>query len=222
MNNLQIINAQIEQSTNGLPTGFVYLYDLIPTIVQDIAYATSNNFMGRPIKGYKKAVAIITFEAAIALRNVQLELKKSDLGLKVFDAYRPQMAVDDFWNWASDSQDIKMKSEYYPDFDNKLDLFNGYLARLSSHSRGSAVDLTVIDLQNKQELDMGSRFDFLGEISNTDHPSISNTAKRNRQRLKSIMEKHGFKNYDKEWWHYNLINEPFTKTSEDHFNFVVR
>lgn len=214
--------TSVIKESNILPHGFVYLNDIDPTIEQFIAYATSDNFLGTRVKGYEKGVAILTKEAALALKDVQAELKKLNLGLKVFDAYRPQMAVDHFWDWASDPHDIKMKAEYYPEFDDKRDLFNGYLAKLSSHSRGSAVDLTIIDLKTRREFDMGSRFDFLGTLSNTDHPNISQTAKENRHLLRSIMEKHSFKNYDKEWWHFNLIDEPFIRTPEDHFNFVVR
>jgi D-alanyl-D-alanine dipeptidase len=141
--------------------------------------------------------------------------------LKVFDGYRPQMAVEDFWEWANDPTDIENQRVYYPDFKNKVDLFNGYIARRSAHSRGSAVDLTIIDLAQGKELDMGERFDFLGERSNTAFEGISETAKDNRLLLKTIMEKHGFENYWREWWHYSLKGEPFNRTPEDHFNFPV-
>ncbi len=209
------------QMQSRLPNGFFYLSDIDPTIVQDVKYAKNDNFMGRPVKGYNRDVIILTHEAALALREVQKELKPMGYSLKVFDGYRPQMAVEDFWEWANDPTDIENQAVYYPDFKNKVDLFNGYIARRSAHSRGSAVDLTIIDLAKGKELDMGERFDFLGERSNTAFEGISETAKDNRSLLKTIMEKHGFENYWREWWHYSLKGEPFTRTPEDHFNFPV-
>jgi D-alanyl-D-alanine dipeptidase len=132
------------------------------------------------------------------------------------------MAIDDFWDWAMNPEDIKMKVAYYPNFNNKLDLFNGYISKLSAHSRGSAVDLTIVNLQDKKDLDMGGIFDLLDTVSNTSYPNINISARVNRALLKSVMEKYGFENYDKEWWHFSLIKEPFPRKPEDHFNFPVR
>ena len=133
------------------------------------------------------------------------------------------MAIDDFWNWANDAQDIKNKTDFYPNFNDKKDLFsNGYIGKLSQHSRGSTVDLTLVNLQTKQDLEMGGIFDLLDEVSNTNYPHISTEARINRALLKSIMGKYGFDDYRKEWWHFNLLNEPFPRKPEDHFNFPVR
>lgn len=206
----------------NLPQGFVYLYDIDPTIMQEVKYATLDNFMGMPARGYYKQVIIATCEVARAVANVQKDLSSFGLSLKVFDAYRPQSAIDHFWEWAADANDLKMKEQYYPNFNNKLDLFNGYIARLSAHSRGAAIDLTIVDLASGIELEMGGIFDLLDVVSNTAYPNISIQARINRVLLKSLMEKHGFKNYDKEWWHFNIVDEPFSRTPEDHFNFPIR
>ena len=179
--------------------------------------------MGRPAKGYEKPVIILTLQASQLLKSIQGELNQFGLGLKVFDGYRPQMAIDDFWNWAEDPQDIKRKSDYYPNFNDKKELFsNGYISKLSAHSRGSTVDLTIVELHNHQELDMGGIFDLLDEVSHTGYEHISSTAKINRALLKAMMEKHGFSGYSKEWWHFQLTNEPFPRKPEDHFNFLVK
>ena len=164
---------------------------------------------------------ILTIEAAQALSEVQKELKLKDLGLKVIDGYRPQQACDDFWDWANDPTDLKMKDLYYPRIDDKKDLFNGYVARFSRHSRGSTVDLTIVD-SNGNDLDMGSRIDMLDPISHVISDEISQAAQKNRLLLKEIMEKHGFEGYEKEWWHFSLINEPYKRKPEDHFNFEVK
>lgn len=204
-----------------LPLHFVYLSDIDPSIIQDVRYATNNNFLGRPAAGYLAGRVIITIQAAKQLAAVQAELAEHRLSLKVFDGYRPQQACDDFWQWANDIADTKMKELYYPEYERKLDLFNGFIARYSSHSRGSAVDLTIFDLDTMQDLGMGGIFDFFGEISYTRSPLISEQASINREFLVEIMSKHGFDNYSKEWWHFNLIDEPYKRKPEDHFNFPV-
>jgi len=206
----------------GLPLHFVYLHNIDPTIVVNLKYATSDNFVGRPIKGYDDNIAIMTIQTAVQLAKIQAKLKPLNLGLKLFDSYRPQDACDDFYAWGSDVSDIKNKAKYYPTFDNKLDLFNGFIGRLSQHSRGSTVDLTIISLEDHTELDMGSIFDFFGEASYTNNPNIALKAYQNRRLLVSIMEEHGFTNYHKEWWHYTLIDEPYPRKPEDHFNFPVK
>lgn len=206
---------------NNLPEHFVYLREIDSSIIQDVRYATSNNFLGRRVNGYENAVVIITRQAAEALASAQQELRVKGLSLKVFDAYRPQRACDDFWNWANDLSDFKMQSLYYPDFNCKADLFNGFIARYSNHSRGSAVDLTIVDTHTMEELDMGAMFDFFGDISYTQSDKISNKAHQNRMMLLELMLKHGFKNYSKEWWHYELIDEPYKRKPEDHFDFLV-
>lgn len=197
-----------------LPEGFAYLDD--PRIIYDIAYATSNNFVGRPIAGYNKAVCIASNNIISAIKSVQdnLDILNNGLVLKIFDSYRPQMAVNDFAKWSQDLQDQKMKNMYYPNI-TKSDLFKlEYLALKSHHSTGSAIDVTLArrdsnDPTQHEELDMGTRFDFFDETSHTNSTSISAAAQLNRQMLKMLMERHGFKNYHYEWWHYNISDEQF-------------
>lgn len=149
----------------ALPEGFLYAEEVIPSIQQELRYFGNNNFVGRPIHGYRANRIILTKSAASALKAVQEELGIFGLGLLVFDAYRPQQAVNDFVNWAKDLEDIKGKSEYYPNV-NKSDLFKeGYIAERSGHTRGSTVDLTLVSLIEGQPLDMGSNFDFFGPQS---------------------------------------------------------
>ena len=201
-----------------MPPGFVYLDEAIPSIQLELRYATEDNFVGRRIDGYVRPRAILSAEAAHALRNVQHELAGFGLGLKVFDGYRPQRAVDDFLRWAADAADTKKKAEYYPDVD-KPELFKqGYLAERSGHSRGSTVDLTVIALDSKQELDMGGRYDYFGPAS-WPTSTLPTTAQRaNRMLLQTLMLKHGFTPYPQEWWHFTLKDEPYP---DRYFDFVV-
>jgi len=204
---------------SSLPEGFVYVDELVPGLVQEIRYAGSNNFMGRPADGYLANRAILTRAAAEALRKVQQELKEKGLGLKIFDAYRPTRAVAHFIRWAQDPADQKMKKEYYPALE-KENLFKlGYLAKRSAHSRGSTVDLTLIYLATKEEVDMGSHFDFFGPISRYDSPLITVEQFQNRKLLREVMVKQGFVPYNEEWWHFRLKNEPYPNT---YFDFVIQ
>ncbi len=175
--------------------------------------------MGTRVDGYKNPVALLTREAVTALKKVQENLKKQGHGLKVFDAYRPQKAVDHFIRWANVIEDTLTKSKYYPDV-NKKDLFElGYIAEKSGHTRGSTLDLTIIDLATKKELDMGSPWDFFGDISHHGTLLISKQQTANRNMLLQVMKKHGFKPYSNEWWHYTLENEPFPVS---YFNFDIQ
>lgn len=194
-----------------IPEGFVELKTYIPTIILDIRYFNSDNFVGTRINGYKAPKALLTVHAAKALRNVQSELAAFGLGLKIYDAYRPQQAVDHFISWSKDSNDTKMKSIYYPEI-NKEDLFEeGYLTDKSSHSRGSAIDLTIISLHETvpEELDMGTNWDFFGPESWPQSFKVSPQQRANRMFLYHMMSKYGFKPHDKEWWHFTLVNEPY-------------
>lgn len=204
-----------------LPSGFVYLDTVIPDIVLDMRYYSSNNFVGMRINGYLKPRCILTKEAAQALKAVQDDLKRFSLGLKIFDAYRPQRAVDYFVRWAADLQDTKMKSKYYPDV-KKSELFEkGYIFGKSGHSRGSTVDLTIVNLDGKEpptELDMGTGFDLFSTKSWPEDASMPPQQRANRMLLQLVMEKHGFKSYAKEWWHFTLQPEPYPDT---YFDFPV-
>ena len=196
---------------------FLELKKEIPSIELDIRYYRSDNFIGKPITGYLAPKAILTKQATLALKKVQTELKTFSLGLKIFDAYRPQKAVDHFVRWGKDLTDIKMKDSFYPNVEKKNLFKEGYIAEHSGHSRGSTVDLTIIDLESKTELDMGSSFDFFGTPSWVYYKHITPQQRANRMLLHTIMLKHGFKSYAQEWWHFTLKNEPYRK----YFDFDV-
>lgn len=202
-----------------LPDQFVYLNEIDPNIVLDMKYYTDDNFLGRPIKGYEAPVCIVTKKAALALSEIQKKLKPHALGLKVFDCYRPQMAVDDFIVWSEDDKDQKMKSDYYPNV-NKRDFFDlGYLGKKSDHTRGSTVDLTIIYLDSGKEMDMGTRFDFMDELSHPLNKALPESIQKNRMLLRELMHASGFRSIETEWWHFSLENDPFPST---YFNFPVK
>ncbi len=202
-----------------LPPGFVYVDQVIPTIRLEMRYAGSHNFVGRPIDGYLRPKAILTREAAAALKQVQEELKPFGLGLKIFDAYRPQRAVDDFYRWSLDVKDTKTKGEFYPHLSKEKLFADGYILKKSSHSRGSTVDLTIVSLADGRELDMGTVFDYFGKESWPDYPGGSPGQRAQRLLLRVLMQKHGFAPYFAEWWHFTLKNEPHPQT---YFNFPVQ
>lgn len=213
------VHSQEPDQEAALPQGFVYVGDIIPDALQDICYYGGNNFMGRPVEGYKAPVAILSQQAAVALKNVSDMCHGMDYGLKIFDAYRPQTAVNHFVRWAKDPQDTVNKALFYPNI-SKSKLFSlGYLSSKSGHSRGSTVDLTLMDLATGQELDMGTPFDFLDARSHYGAKGLTNEQIYNRSVLRAMMEKYGFKAHNKEWWHFTLINEPFPHT---YFDFPVR
>lgn len=234
--------SQTAKPSQKLPEKFVYLSDIDPTIVQEVRYAAHHNFMGRPMPGYLAPVIIMTEPAARALKGVQDDLRPFDLSLKVYDAYRPQETVDSFIAWAKDTSDQVTKTEFYPAVD-KRDLFKlGYIAEKSGHTRGSTVDLTIVPLPLPAQpiwkpgdlvldgrlpvgqrfadnsLDMGTGFDCLDKLAHTHNPAIPAPARANRLLLYTLMLKHGFKFYNKEWWHFTLKDEPFPDT---YFNFPV-
>ena len=205
----------------SLPEHFVYVRDIIPDIMIDIRYFTENNFAGCRIDGYEAPVCILTREATLALKQAQTELRTSGLGLKIFDAYRPQRAVRHFVRWARDSTDQKMKQRYYPDLD-KDDLFElGYIVEKSGHSRGSTVDLTIVSLDGGgiPELDMGTEWDYFGSRSAPADMTVSNAQRANRMLLQDLMHRTGFAPVDQEWWHFTLRNEPYPDT---YFDFPVK
>ena len=205
-------------SNDTLEDGFVYLKDIDNSIIVDLKYFSTENFTGQYVKGYHSNTAILTKEAALALSNVQDDLKKLGYSLILFDAYRPQSAVNFFMQWSNDLNDTINKSIYYPNI-KKSQLFElGYIAYKSGHSRGSTVDVSLVKISNNKELDMGTVFDYFGVESHTFFDEISENQKANRLLLYDVMVDNGFKNYSKEWWHYTLENEPFQK----YFNFLVK
>ena len=194
------------------PRGFVLLSDVIPHIVQEIRYFSTFNFVGERVDGYEEPIALMTREAALALRNVSNEMMVQGYRLKVFDAYRPVTAVKRFILWAIEDEDVRMKPFFYPDID-KQDAFElGYIAKRSSHSRGSAIDLTLLDMKTGREVDMGGPFDLFGELSHPDYRGVIDEQYANRMLLRAAMERNGFEPYECEWWHFRLVNEPFPDT----------
>lgn len=202
-----------------LPKSFVYLEDIDTTIKTELRYLSSNNFIGKKIDGYYNNRVIVTKETAKSLHKIQNILSKKGLSLKIYDAYRPQQAVDHFVRWAKVLNDTLKKQEYYPKVP-KSQLFNlGYIASKSGHTRGSTVDLTIVDVKTNKELDMGSPYDFFGTESHPFYKNITKKQKKNRLYLRKIMLANNFKPYDNEWWHFTLKNEPFPKT---YFNFPIK
>ena len=200
------------------PSGFVLLAEHVPGIIQEIRYYTTYNFIGDRIDGYEEPCALLTKEAARALKAVSNELMVQGYRLKVFDAYRPVSAVKHFILWGIEDQDVRMKPYFYPDLQ-KQELFaKGYIAKESSHSRGSTIDLTLLDMTTGRELDMGSPFDRFGEISHPDYRGITQEQYDNRMLLRRAMLRGGFEPIDCEWWHFTLGDEPYPDT---YFDFPV-
>lgn len=199
------------------PDTFVCLTEMIDGLLTDLKYAGADNFIGHPLPGYEHNQALLTRPAALALQAVQNQLRPLGLGVKVFDAYRPQRTVNFFLQWAQDLSDTRMKDIYYPGMDKSELLSGGYLNSPSGHSRGSTVDLTLIRLSDHSELDMGTRFDFFGPQSWTSFSSLLPLQRSNREFLQKIMHSHGFTGIREEWWHFTLNNEPYT---EDYFDFI--
>ncbi len=202
----------VQAGAQNLPDGFVYVEDRIPDIKVDMRYFSGNNFIGDRIDGYLSPRCILTEKATEALRKVQDDLKAFGLGLKIFDAYRPQRAVEHFVRWAKDIDDTRRKKQYYPDV-KKKDLFRlGYIADKSAHSRGSCVDVTIVALDGEgqaEEIDMGSAFDFFGPLSWPSNLSVTPSQRAHRMLLQKVMDRHGFEPYREEWWHFTLRDEPF-------------
>ena len=199
-------------------SGFVLLADFVPQIIQEIRYYSTYNFIGDRIDGYEEPCALLTKEAARALKSVASEVMVQGYRLKVFDAYRPVSAVKHFVLWGIEDQDIRMKPYFYPDLEKQELFIKGYIAKQSSHSRGSTVDLTLLDMKSGKELDMGSPFDLFGPISHPDYKGITDEQYENRMILQNVMIRNGFKTIDCEWWHFTLDDEPYPDT---YFEFPV-
>lgn len=200
------------------PSAFVLLADYVPAIVQEIRYYSTYNFIGERIDGYEEPCAIITKQAARALKSVSNEMNVQGYRLKVFDAYRPASAVKHFVLWGIEDTDIRMKPYFYPDLQKQELFMKGYIASKSSHSRGSTVDLTLLDMKTGKEVEMGSPFDMFSEVSHPDYKGISEEQYENRMQLRNVMIRNGFEPIDCEWWHFTLRDEPFPDT---YFEFPV-
>ena len=202
---------------NNLEDGFVYLNDIDDSIIIDLKYYSNENFTGQYVEGYLSNNAILTKESALALSDAQDDFNKLGYSLILYDAYRPQRAVDFFVQWSNNPYDTINKRIYYPNI-KKSELFElGYIAYKSGHSRGSTVDVSLIEISTNKVLDMGTIFDYFGVESHTFFDDISEKQKSNRLILYEIMSNNGFKNYSKEWWHFTLKNEPYQK----YFDFLV-
>ncbi len=212
------MGTDLEKRITMDPSGFAVLADFIPGIIQEIRYYSSYNFIGERIDGYEEPIALLAIEAARALKSVANEMNVFGYRLKVFDAYRPACAVRQFVLWGIEDTDIRMKPYFYPDL-RKQELFSGgYIAKQSSHSRGSAVDLTLLDMKTGKEVDMGGPFDYFSELSHPSYRGITDEQYENRMLLQRVMQRNGFLPIDCEWWHFMLKDEPYPDV---YFEFPV-
>ena len=217
---------------------FVTLTDVVPDAILEIRYFSTYNFVGERIDGYLEPTAILTKRAADSLRAVSDDVLAKGYRLKIYDAYRPQKAVDHFVRWAANISDTRMKPYFYPDLDKSVLFQQEYIMEKSGHTRGSTVDLTLFDMTSEKELDMGGTFDWFGPESHPDfcgNPetgqytgdnsqsptgrSITAEQFANRMILRGAMLRHGFRAIESEWWHFTLRDEPFPDT---YFTFPVR
>ena len=212
----QIVDLGVILSEDS--SDFVLLSEAVPDAILEIRYYSTYNFVGDRIDGYEEPLALLTAEAAKALREVSDELMGMGYRLKIFDAYRPQMAVTHFMNWALDTEDTRMKAYFYPELDKGVLFSQGYIAEHSGHSRGSTVDLTLFDMTTEREVDMGGTFDYFGELSHPDYMDITQEQYAMRMLLREVMMKHGFRPLAEEWWHFTLEREPYPDT---YFTFPV-
>lgn len=212
--------GQPTSQTDSAPPEFVEIRQIIPDILVELRYHGANNFTGAPVPGYTKEKCWMTRRAAAQLAKVQADLRPFGLGLKIFDAYRPKKAVAHFVDWVADNRPDKNKAEYFPNIEKRQLIKQGYISDKSGHSRGSSIDLTLVEISNDEkappiELDMGTPFDFFGHESWTADSNHTLEQRKNRLLLKAVMERRGFVNYSKEWWHFRLADEPFPKTYFD-------
>lgn len=234
------VPAVAPAAERAAPAGaFVSLRSVDPSILVEMRYASSHNFVGRPVRGYDEPVCILTRQAAEALKRAQAEVRRRGFTLKVYDCYRPQRAVNHFVRWARDLDDEKMKAEFYPRVEKRRLFKDGYIAAKSGHSRGSTVDLTLVrrppgrqaeyrrsdDLVDcarpygvrfrDNSIDMGTGYDCFDPLSHTFNGRIGGTQRRNRLTLKHLLERQNFKPLAEEWWHFTLRDEPFPETFFD-------
>ena len=217
---------------------FVTLTDVVPDAILEIRYFGTYNFVGARIDGYEEPTALLTRVAADSLRAVSDDVKQLGYRLKIYDAYRPQKAVDHFVRWSKDVNDTLMKRFFYPDLDKSVLFPQEYICERSGHTRGSTLDLTLFDMATEKELDMGGTFDWFGPESHPDFGGNPETGEytgdcskspagrtitaqqfANRMILRQAMLRHGFKPFDTEWWHFTLRDEPFPDT---YFTFPVK
>lgn len=226
-----LLNACKNTETAVLPeedrSDFVLVTDVVPDAILEIRYYSTYNFIGDRIPGYEEPVALLTRQAADSLKAVSDELLQLGYRLKIFDAYRPQCAVDYFMKWAKDVEDVRMKEYFYPELDKSVLVPQEYVAEKSGHTRGSTIDLTLFDMKKEKEVDMGCTYDYFGIASHPDvlpgqeigaYEPINEEQYHNRMILRDAMLRHGFKPYDCEWWHFTLKDEPYPDT---YFTFPI-
>jgi D-alanyl-D-alanine dipeptidase len=199
-------------------SGFVLLSEAVPDAILEIRYYSTYNFVGDRIDGYEQPTALLTREAAAALRLVSDDLARKGYRPKIYDAYRPQKAVTHFMNWAKDANDTRMKPYFYPELDKSVLFAQGYIMEHSGHSRGSTLDLTLFDMKTEKEVDMGGTFDYFGKRSHPDFKGVTKEQHANRMLLREAMLARGFKPLAEEWWHFTLADEPYPDT---YFTFPV-
>ena len=200
-------------------SGFVSVSEAVPDVILEIRYYSTFNFIGERIDGYEQPVALLTKAAAAALKEASDELIKRGYRLKIYDAYRPQMAVDHFMRWAQDEDDTRMQKYFYPELKKDSLIPSGYIARHSGHSRGSTVDLTLFDMNTQKDADMGGPFDYFGQLSHADYQGNTKVQQENRMLLRDAMTRHGFRPLTEEWWHFTLNDEPYPDT---YFTFPIQ
>jgi D-alanyl-D-alanine dipeptidase len=223
------------QQDRAFEKAFVSVSDVVPDAILEIRYFATYNFIGERIDGYEEPIALLTKEAAAALKEVSDDVISQGYRLKIFDAYRPQCAVDHFMRWALDFSDTRMKAYFYPDLEKNVLFAQGYIAEKSGHTRGSTLDISLFDIKKEREVDMGTTFDWLGPESHPDFcgdpetgiyngdnsasPTglkITEEQFQNRLILRRAMLRHGFKPLEEEWWHFTLADEPYKDTYFTH------
>jgi D-alanyl-D-alanine dipeptidase len=231
-----VATASDGAETSALPAGFVRLRAVDASIVQDIRYASARNFTQAPVPGYLAGECIVLREVANALKLVQADLRPQGLSLQVYDCYRPVRAVQAFVAWVQDPA-APGDARYWPRTPRSDLIRNGYIAANSVHSRGAAVDLTLTALasvpkppvdprpaygpcngttrEGDGSLDMGTSFDCFDSMSSKASPEITPEQHRNRQRLGAAMAQHGFRNYEREWWHFSFAELPTLPKARD-------
>jgi D-alanyl-D-alanine dipeptidase len=210
--------ALAEERAQERPTAFVDASTVVPGLIVEMRYAGAHNFVGRPIDGYEAPRCLLSQAAAAALAEVARDLAPRGLHIKVFDCYRPTRAVANFVRWARDLKDTAGKAEFYPDVDKRTLFRDGYIASQSGHSRGSTIDMSLAN-DDGHELDLGTPFDFFSPKSWPADPTVTPEQHANRMLLAAAMRRHGFRPYDREWWHFTLRGEPFPDT---YFDFPVK
>lgn len=237
-----MVSLMFTEMSFALPDGFVYISGADPTIKIELRYASDDNFLGRKVEGYNSPDgAVLTYEAALALNKAQARFIKDGYSIVVYDAYRPQRAVNDFASWSKDLNDQKNKALFYPRIDKSKVFELGYLIEKSGHSRGSTVDISIIKINKKLHkikpkkrrlaggfevmylddgtVDMGTSFDLFDKASHFVNSVVPEKYKKNREYLRRVMESCGFKGYPEEWWHFTFEDEPFKET---YWDFVVQ